>query len=149
MLQIVQCFQLMEGIWHQLRMYWGLSNTRCWLYYYINMSLLDGLIGVFYKPCRQFNYRLTLQWPHNEHDGFSNHQPRDCLLNRLFKCRSKKTSKLRVTCLCAGTSPWTGEFPAQMASNAENVSIWWRHHVFLHGTWIQIIICCLFGAIKN
>ena len=23
----------------------------------------------------------------------------------------------------------TGEFPAQMASNAENVSIWWRHHV--------------------
>ena len=22
----------------------------------------------------------------------------------------------------------TGEFPAQMASNAENVSIWWRHH---------------------
>ena len=23
----------------------------------------------------------------------------------------------------------TGEFPAQMASNAENVSIWWRGHV--------------------
>ena len=22
-----------------------------------------------------------------------------------------------------------GEFPTQMASNAENVSIWWRHHV--------------------
>ena len=22
----------------------------------------------------------------------------------------------------------TGEFPAQMASNAESVSIWWRHH---------------------
>ena len=22
----------------------------------------------------------------------------------------------------------TGEFPAQMASNTENVSIWWRHH---------------------
>ena len=21
-----------------------------------------------------------------------------------------------------------GEFPAQMASNAENISIWWRHH---------------------
>ena len=28
-----------------------------------------------------------------------------------------------------GNSPGTGEFPAQMASNAENVSIWWRHHV--------------------
>ena len=42
--------------------------------------------------------------------------------------RSKKTSKLRVTGLCAGNSPVTGEFPAQRASNAENVSIWWRHH---------------------
>ena len=41
---------------------------------------------------------------------------------------SKKTSKLRVTGLCAVNSPETGEFPAQMASNAENVSIWWSHH---------------------
>ena len=37
--------------------------------------------------------------------------------------------KLRVTGLCAGNSPGTGEFPAQMASNAENVTISWRHHV--------------------
>ena len=29
--------------------------------------------------------------------------------------------------LC-GKFTGTGEFPAQMASNAENVSIWWRHH---------------------
>ena len=40
----------------------------------------------------------------------------------------KETSNLYVTGLCAGNSPLTGEFPAQMASNAENVSIWWRHH---------------------
>ena len=50
------------------------------------------------------------------------------LLNCFFRRRSKKTSKLCVTGLCAGNSPGTGEFPAQMASNAENVSIWWRHH---------------------
>ena len=50
------------------------------------------------------------------------------LLNRLYRRRSKKTSKFRVTGLCAGNSPVTGEFPAQMASNAENVPIWWRHH---------------------
>ena len=62
------------------------------------------------------------------HDGVSNHQPYDCSLNRLFRRRSKKTSKLRVTGLCAGNSPVTGEFPAQRASNAENVSIWWLHH---------------------
>ena len=42
--------------------------------------------------------------------------------------QAQKTSKLRVTGLCAGNSPGTGEFPPQMASNAENVSIWWRFH---------------------
>ena len=47
----------------------------------------------------------ALQWRHNEHNSVSNHQPRDCLLNRLFGHRSKKTSKLRVTGLCAGNSP--------------------------------------------
>ena len=73
----------------------------------------------------------SLQWRHNGHDGVSNHQPHHCLLNRLFGCRSKKTSKLHVTGLCAGNSPGTGEFlVAQMAGNAENVSIWWRHHAF-------------------
>ena len=70
----------------------------------------------------------TLQWRHNGRDSVSNRQPHDCLLNRLFRRRSKKTSKLRVTGFCAGNSPVPGEFPAQMASYAENVSIWWRHH---------------------
>ena len=69
-----------------------------------------------------------LQWRHNEHDGFSNHQLHDCLFNSLFRRRWKKTSKLCVTGLCVGNSPVTGEFPAQRASNTENVSIWWRHH---------------------
>ena len=45
--------------------------------------------------------------------------------------RSKKTSKLRVTGLCAGNSTVTGEFPTQSVSIAENVSIWWRHHDIL------------------
>ena len=37
---------------------------------------------------------------------------------------TRKTSKLRVTGICAGNSPEATEFPAQM----ENISIWWRHH---------------------
>ena len=69
-----------------------------------------------------------LQWRHNERDCASNHQPYDCLFMRLFGRRSQITSKLRVTGLCAGNSPVTGEFPAQRTSDAENVSIWWRHH---------------------
>ena len=47
----------------------------------------------------------SLHWRHNDHDSVSNHQPHDCLLNRLFRRRSKKTSKLCVTGLCVGNSP--------------------------------------------
>ena len=73
--------------------------------------------------------RELLQWRHNDRDGISNHQPYDCFLNRLFRLRWKKTSKLCVTGLCEGNSLGTGEFPARRASNAGNVSIWWHHHV--------------------
>ena len=52
----------------------------------------------------------------------------DRLPNRLFRRRSKKTSKLRAIGLCEGNSPVTGKFPSHRASNAENCSIWWRHH---------------------
>ena len=59
---------------------------------------------------------------HNERDGVSNHQPHDCLLNGLFRRRSNKTSKLRVTGLCEGNSPVTSEFLVQRAGNVGNVS---------------------------
>ena len=75
--------------------------------------------------CRGSNYldrtqtKCPLRWRHNGRDSVSNHQPHGCFVNRLFRHRSKKTPKLRVTGLCAGNSPGTGEFPAQMASHAE------------------------------
>ena len=47
----------------------------------------------------------TLPWRHNGHDSVSNHQPDGCLLDRLFRRRSKKASKLGVTGLCVGNSP--------------------------------------------
>ena len=77
-----------------------------------------------------WNQAITLPWRHNGRAGVSNRQSHDCVLNRLFGCRSKKTSKLRVTGLCVGNSPTSGEFPAQMGSYAVNISIWWRHHGF-------------------
>ena len=91
-------------------------------------------------------FDVTLRWRNNGRDGVSNHLPYDCLLNRLFRRRWKKTSKLRVTGLCVWNSPVTGELPAQMASNAENVSIWWRHHEVMEGylrpdfTWTWLLI---------
>ena len=108
---------------------------------------------VFYMT-RQHSCRISiaLPWRHNERDGVSNRQPHDCLLRH----RSKETSKLRVIGLYAAT----GEFPAQMVSNAKNVFILWRHH----GIWnsfpssaayvrhhtgsalVQIMACRLFDA---
>ena len=85
---------------------------------------------------------MSLPWHHNEGDGVSNHQHRDCLLDRLFRRGSKKTSKLHVTGHCEGNSPVTGKFPAQRATNSENVSIRWRHHMYISelnwGVWFTI-----------
>ena len=67
--------------------------------------------------------------------GVSDHQPHDCLLNRLFRRTSKKTSKLRVTGLCAENSPVTGEFPAQMVSNAKKFDDVSRHHDVIDESW--------------
>ena len=88
-----------------------------------------GVISSWYTAEEVFPWK-SLHWRHNEHDSVSNHQAYDCLLNRLFRYRSKKTSKLCVTGLCEGNSPVTGEFPAQKASDAEYVFIRWRHQKY-------------------
>ena len=69
----------------------------------------------------------------------SNHWRLKCLPNRLFRHRSKKTSKLSITGVSDGNSPMTGEFPAQRTSNAENVSIWWCRMFFVQ--WISLKEC--------
>ena len=65
----------------------------------------------------------SLQWRHNERHGVSNHQHFECLLSRLFRGTSKKTSKLHVTGLCDANTPVTDGFPSQRASNAGMFSI--------------------------
>ena len=102
----------------------------------IMTSLWCDILNVYRKRLGTVRFRNDSAnfFPNHYDDlimGVSNHQPHDCLLNRLFRRRSKKTSKLCATGLCAWNSPGSGEFPAQMASHAENVSIWWRHHVFV------------------
>ena len=86
--------------------------------------------------------KTTLQWRHNERDCVSNHQPHDCLPNRWFGHRSKKTSKLRVT----GVTPrqWTITYTSyyivflleinlQTRHLAYRLDIvgpaWWRHQM--------------------
>ena len=101
---------------------WSISQKKMKKYNRTNMC-------ENYGGCYSYIVDDSLQWRYDERDGVINHRHLNCLLNLMFRRRSKKTSNLRVTDLCEGNPPVTGEFPSQRASNAEHVSIWWRHHV--------------------
>ena len=125
---------VMIGIWKAIKIISKTHHSWQWRHMSVMASQIASTVTVCSQVCSGLLHRkhqtdvadVSLLWRHNGHDGVSNRQPHDSLLNRLLRRRSKKTSKLRVTG-CVGNSPGTGEFPAQMASNAENVSIWWRH----------------------
>ena len=69
----------------------------------IHWRCLDYFCFDWHNPsCTTKCWEITLPhysllWRHNGCDSVSNHQPHDCLLDRLFRHRPKKTSKLRVT----------------------------------------------------
>ena len=125
-----------------------LYYTRDYIYRpfcYIEMTLTVSLWGWvvagtlcknkgiqnWYTQYDVINVHLIIlqQWRHDERNGVSNHRRLDGLLYRLGRRRSKKTPKLHVTGRPEGNPPVTGGFPSQRASDAENVSIWWRHNV--------------------
>ena len=114
----------------QFRMHMEWSDSfsiwfwKCWIgwscimYIHYCIGWLSRILGLFntmlhtalQQQWQKMN-QISLQWRHNDHDGISNHHPHGCLLT-----------------LC-GEFTGTGEFPAQRASHAENVSIWWRHQI--------------------
>ena len=92
----------------------------------------------------------SLLWRHNERNGVSNHRRLDCLLNRLFRCMSRKTPKFRVTGIYEGNSPVNGEFPAQRAVTRkmfpfDDVIMYYKEFVKIRIneiTWINNTITC-------
>ena len=71
---------------------------------------------------------ITSQWRHNEGGGISTHQPHDCLLNRLFRRRSKKHRSSASLAFVWGIQRWPVNSPQKGPVTRKNVSIWWRHH---------------------
>ena len=65
---------------------------------------------IFWKWKKYLLCIYTLEWHHNGCDGISNHLPRDCLLKRLFRPRSKKTSKLSLA-FVRGIHQWRVNSP--------------------------------------
>ena len=95
---------------------WAIASyIKYWMQLRVHALILVNLRHTMRTP-----ELISLRWHHNGRDCVSNHQPHHCLLNSLFGCRSKKTSKFRVTGLCAGNSPGTRKmFPF------DDVIMWW------------------------
>ena len=113
------CFRKFNPQWVKLARY-SQAMRRLWKYIgYIGClfnrvrvfkaenSIKEIQLCVSYSEIRFSLLFTALQWRHNGCDGVSHHQPHDCLLNRLLRCRSKETSKLRVIGLCVGNLPVT------------------------------------------
>ena len=84
--------------WHPLRRPWISINWSLDLWLKSCMYDIQVHFGDWYLK----HFWGTLHWRHNEHDGVSTYRRHDCLPKRLFRHRSKKTSKLCVTGLCVG-----------------------------------------------
>ena len=87
---------------------WAFAKINCWWSMCpscADIPVVENVLEVVWWTV------LSLRWRHNELDGVSDHQPHGCLLNRLFRRRSKTTSKLRVTGLCVGNSPGPANSP--------------------------------------
>ena len=65
----------------------------------------------WYQTLQKRAFVWSSQWHHNERDGVSNHRRLKGLLNRLFRPRSKKISKLRVTGFVKGIHRWPANSP--------------------------------------
>ena len=95
---------------------------------YVKKKKVDNSKGTYNEMRFGYLYDLIISSHYNDVIMSSMASQITSLTIVYIRRRSKKISKLRVTGLCEGNSPGTGEFPRQMASNTENVSIWWRHH---------------------
>ena len=111
---------------------------------YVFVIPIDSICFFIIHLCyHDINEIDTLHWRHNDHDGVSNHQPHSCLLNRLFRRKSKKTSKLRVTGLWVGNSPdrWIPHTKSQLRGKCFHLmtSSW---HIYINSEdyWGQAIM---------
>ena len=115
-------------VWKLWHVYFE-ATTTLYVFALILQKPLFSITSIhsLYKDCGLYSFCLRPGWRLNirqatrmgvltfhNNDVIMSAMTHDCLLNCLFRRWSKKTSKLRVTGFCAGNSPVTGEFPAQM-----------------------------------
>ena len=99
----------------------------------VSVSIDKHIFTVFITVCCITSITVTSWWAR-----WRLKSPASPLLTQPFLGAHIKKSKLRVTGLCEGKSPVTGDFPPQRASHVENVSIWWRYY----GIWGHKVPIC-------
>ena len=112
------------------------------------------IIGVILPYYHWSKTERSLHWRHNDHNSVSNHQPHGCLLNRLFRHRSKKTSKLCITGLCADNSPGPvnsphkGPVTQKIIPFDDVIMCWWICLMNTRMKW-PIVLTTTFDGITN
>ena len=81
---------------------------------------------------------MALQWRHNERDVVSNHQLRHCLLNGLFRRRSKKTSNVGDRWISLTKGPVT----RKMFSFDDDIMVWSVAAILVQGdmAWSETVV---------
>ena len=88
------------GVTSTETMWAGLRCRQLLMYLYIfTIYICDYMKHTLRLTSRK---QQLLQWCNNGRDGFSNHQPHDCLRNRLIRHRSKKNIKAPRRCILWG-----------------------------------------------
>ena len=126
-----KCFHLMTSSWFvNFQCVFTVPKTTCQL-----KRIFRGCHHVHPLWCAIWWWPDSSQWPPSHYNDviMSTMASQITSLAIFFtqpfiQVQIKENIKAPRHCLCAGNSPVTGEFPAQMASNAESFSIWWRHH---------------------
>ena len=112
------------------------TNINCICEFHVPRQNLYGLC-IWYSFTNARIFRVEVGSKQSVHHSYRVFHYSDVIMRTmaspsftqlLFQTQMKGKPKLRITGLCAGNSPVTGEFPAQKACNAENISFWWRHH---------------------
>ena len=104
-------------------------RTEMFIHFCSEWCIVGYWKGVLWNFVNLVN-RVSLQWHHNERHCISNHRRR--LLAKPFgQAHTKENIKAPRHWPLWGESTGDQCIPPQRANNAENVSIWWRHHIKL------------------
>ena len=128
---------------------WSVIDTNVYWHDFLYDSLLVASARMKQSWRIWVNPLMSLQWRHNECDGVSNHWRLEYLLYHLFRCRSKRASKLCAIGLCEGNPPVTSGFSSQRAHVMTSPS-WWNNNKtqkftnYIHNSWDVLLKLIVF-----